>query len=82
VTGSRFPGVSQAGFCDGHAQGYRNVRYSQPGLTPEGYLEHLRQARTITAPRYDMRDVPTLVALEMQLCCSAAATHAAARCSR
>jgi hypothetical protein len=66
VPGCRFPSVSQPGFCDGHAHAYRNVRYSHPGLTPDGYLEHVRRARAITAPRYDMR-LPRVVALEMQL---------------
>ena len=67
VTGCSFAGISRDGFCDGHAGAYRNVRYSRPGLTPEGYLDHLGRARAITAPRYDMCGLPTGVALEMQL---------------
>lgn len=61
--GLRVSGGDPRGFCDGHAGAYRNVRYSHPGMTPEGYLEHLRRARAITAPRYDMRDLPPVVAL-------------------
>jgi len=67
VPGCAFPRVARAGFCDGHAGAYRNVRYSHPGMAPEDYLEHLRRARAITAPRYDMRDLPPVVALEMAL---------------
>jgi hypothetical protein len=67
VPGCAFPRVARAGFCDGHAGAYRNVRYSHPGMAPEDYLEHLRRARAITAPRYDMRDLPRVVALEMAL---------------
>ncbi len=67
VAGCTFAAISRDGFCDGHAGAYRNVRYSHPGLTPDGYLEHLGRARAITAPSYDMRGLPSLVALEMQL---------------
>jgi integrase len=67
VAGCRFVAISREGFCDGHAGAYRNVRYSHPGLTPDGYLEHLGRARAISAPRFDMRGLPTLVGLEMGL---------------
>ena len=67
VAGCRFAAISRDGFCDGHAGAYRNVRYSHPGLTPDGYLEHLARARAISAPRFDMRGLPALVGLEMGL---------------
>lgn len=34
-------------------------------LTPVGYLEHLADARRISAPKFDMRGVPAVVALEL-----------------
>jgi integrase len=67
VAGCTFAGISRDGFCDGHAGAYRNVRCAHPGLTPEGYLQHLGDARVICAPRYDMRGLGPLLALEMQL---------------
>ena len=63
----RFPPIGKWGFCDAHAQRYRNARYARPELTPEDYLAHLTEAQKASAPRYDMRGLPQVVQLEMQL---------------
>jgi hypothetical protein len=62
-----FPPIGTLGFCDAHAQGYGNVRYSRSELTPDGYLAHLTEARKASAPSYDMRSLPEVVQLELQL---------------
>jgi integrase len=62
-----FPGIGRDCFCDGHSQAYRNARYARPGLTPDGYLQHLQRACAISAPSYDMRGLPAVIALEMGL---------------
>jgi integrase len=67
VPGCRFPPIATLGFCDAHAQGYRSVRYSRPELTPNGYLAHFTEARKASAPSYDLRGLPEVVQLELQL---------------
>jgi len=65
VVACGFPQTGRDGFCDGHLWRYRNVRHAHRDLTPAGYLEHLADARRISAPKFDMRGVPATVALEL-----------------
>ena len=67
VVACRFPQTGRDGFCDGHLWRYRNVRHARRDLTPAGYLEHLADARRISAPKFDMRGVPATVALEVRV---------------
>jgi integrase len=61
-----FPNVGQEGFCDAHQQRFREARARRPGLTADAYDEHLTAAGVIGAPRFDMRGLPEVVALELQ----------------
>jgi integrase len=65
IAGCRFPASGRTVFCDGHAWRYRNARAARPGLTPEGYLGYLDEARRVSAPHYDMTDLPPVLRLEM-----------------
>jgi integrase len=65
IPGCRFPSSGRTVFCDGHAWRYRNARLARSGLTPEGYLAYLVEARRVSAPRYDMAPLPPTLRLEM-----------------
>ena len=62
----RFPSAGKDGLCDCHLQRYFNARYRRVGLTVGGYLDLLKDARAISAPKFDMRNLPTVVQLELQ----------------
>ena len=67
IVGCRFPAAGRMVFCDGHGWRFRNARFARPGLTPEGYLAHLNEARRVVAPRYDMSALAPVLRLEMGL---------------
>jgi hypothetical protein len=67
IAGCRFSSAGQTGFCDGHGCRFRNARATRPRLTAEGYLGYLREARRVSAPRYDMSALAPLLRLEMGL---------------
>lgn len=62
-----FPSVGRDGFCDTHTQRYFNARYRRVGLSAASYLALIADARRISAPRFDMRGLPTVVGLELSL---------------
>lgn len=66
IGGCRFPDVGREGFCDSHQQRFRDARGRRPGLTADGYHEHLTAAGQIGAPKFDMRGLPEIVRLELQ----------------
>jgi integrase len=66
VPACRFPSAGKDGLCDCHTQRYFNARYRRLGLTVAGYLQRLDDARAICAPKFDMRDLPAVVQLELQ----------------
>jgi integrase len=67
MTGCRFPAAGRMVFCDGHAWRFRNARATRPGLTADGYIAYLTEARRVTAPSYDMSALPPTLRLEMGL---------------
>ncbi len=67
ITGCRFPAAGQMVFCDGHGWRFRNARATRPGLTADGYIAYLTEARRVTAPSYDMSALPPTLRLEMGL---------------
>jgi len=67
MAGCDFPAAGQMVFCDGHGWRFRNARAARPGLTAEGYIAYLTEARRVTAPSYDMSALPAMVRLEMGL---------------
>jgi hypothetical protein len=67
VAGCAFPTVGRSTFCDLHAVGYRNVRHRRRGeLDEASYVAHLERARLRGRPRFDLRDLPRTVQLELQ----------------
>jgi integrase len=66
VPACRFPSAGRDELCDCHTQRYFNARYRRLGLTVAGYLALLDDARAICAPKFDMRDLPAVVQLELQ----------------
>jgi len=61
------PAAGQMVFCDGHGRRFRNARATRPGLTADGYIAYLTEARRVTAPSYDMSALPPTLRLEMGL---------------
>jgi integrase len=78
VVGCRFPAAGKMVFCDGHGWRFCNARAARPGLTAEGYIAYLTEARRVTAPSYDMSGLPRVVQLELGLAlqCRQAAARA------
>jgi len=67
MAGCRFPAAGEMVFCDGHGWRFRNARSTRPGLTADGYIAYLTEARRVTAPSYDMSALPPTLRLEMGL---------------
>jgi integrase len=67
IAGCTFPPVGRSELCDLHAVGYRNARQRRGGeLDEAGYVAHLERARLRGRPRFDLRNLPTVVRLELQ----------------
>jgi integrase len=67
VPACAFPTVGRSTLCDLHAVGYRNVRHRRGGeLDEAGYVAHLERARLRGRPRFDLRDLPRVLQLELQ----------------
>jgi integrase len=67
VPGCRFPGMGRFGLCDTHNTRFAHVRSADPAVTLSDYLASVARLRRSSAPRYDVRDLPELLALELQL---------------
>ena len=65
VSGCRFPAIAGQGLCDTHHRSFGWLATRRPGLEPADYVEHLATARQQIRPRFDLRGVGTVVALEL-----------------
>jgi integrase len=79
LPGCAFPAVQGRELCDAHQKGYRWLRWHQSGIDLDGYIEHLQAARERGRPRFELRGVGPIVALELgyALQCRQAARGAA-----
>ncbi|MDP8909602.1 MAG: hypothetical protein M3N47_10920, partial [Chloroflexota bacterium] len=53
------------GLCDSHDKSFGWLASRRPGLDPDGYVEHLATAREQVGPRFDLRGLGLIVALEL-----------------
>lgn len=65
VEGCDFVRVCGGELCDAHQRSYAWLRWKRGGLDLERFLAHVHDARGRTAPRFDLRGVPAIVALEL-----------------
>jgi hypothetical protein len=65
VFGCRFPAIAGQGLCDTHHRSFGWLATRRPGLEPADYVAHLATARQQLRPRFDLRGVGTVVALEL-----------------
>ena len=65
IGGCRFPAIAELGFCDSHHRSFGWLRSRRQGIEPHDYVEHLASAREHAGPRFDLRGVGELVALEL-----------------
>jgi len=65
VCGCAFATAARSAFCDTHLKSFRWLRGRRPELQPADYLAHLAQARESASPRFDLRGLSPLVALEL-----------------
>jgi integrase len=61
-----FPSAGRTAFATATPSATSTRAYRRLGLTVAGYLALLDDARAICAPKFDMRDLPAVVQLELQ----------------
>jgi hypothetical protein len=82
VTGCSFVRVRGGELCDAHHRSYAWLRWRRGDLDIERFLAHVQAGRERTAPRFDLRSVSPVVALELGTRCSAVTTSAERRSPR
>jgi len=60
-----FAAIGDHGLCDAHHKSFRWLARQGPGLEPGDYLAHLAGVRDHVGPRFDLRGVGPVVALEL-----------------
>lgn len=65
MPGCAFPSVLGRELCDAHQKGFRWLRWHDAGVDLDGYIDHLRTAGERGRPRFDLRGVGPIVALEL-----------------
>jgi integrase len=65
IAGCAFPAIVGKELCDAHHKGYRWLSWHQAGVGLDDYLEHLQAGRERGRPRFDLRGVGAIVALEL-----------------
>jgi integrase len=65
VPGCAFPAIVGKELCDAHNKGYRWLAFHRAGVDLDQYLEHLQDGRERGRPRFDLRGVGPIVALEL-----------------
>jgi len=65
VAGCAFPAIQGKELCDAHHKGFRWLSWHQAGVELDEYLAHLQAGRERGRPRFDLRGVGTVVALEL-----------------
>jgi integrase len=65
VPGCAFPAIVGKDLCDAHHKGFRWLRWHRSGVDLDAYLEHLQSGRERGRPRFDLRGVGAIVALEL-----------------
>ena len=65
LPGCAFPAVVGKELCDAHQKGFRWLRWHQAGIDLDGYVEHLQNSQERGRPRFDLRGVSAIVALEL-----------------
>jgi integrase len=79
VPSCALPQIVGKELCDAHHKGFRWLSWHQAGIDLDQYLEHLQAGRERGRPRFDLRGVCPIVALELgyALQCRSAARGAA-----
>jgi hypothetical protein len=77
-----FARVRGGELCDAHHRSYAWPRRHRGGLDIEQYLAHVHAGRSRAAPRFNLRDVGPVVALELGYALQCATTSAARRSPR
>lgn len=65
AAGCSFIRVRGGELCDAHQRSYAWLRWHWGGLDMERFLAHVQAGRERTAPRFDLRGVQPVVALEL-----------------
>ena len=65
VEGCRFMAVRGGELCDGHHKRYTWLRWHRGELDLDGYVAHADNGRRRSAPRFDLRGIGAIVALEL-----------------
>lgn len=65
VPGCAFPAIVGKELCDAHNKGYRWLRWHHADVDLDRYLEHLQTRRERGRPRFELRGVGPIVALEL-----------------
>ena len=65
LPGCRFPAMGNHNLCDTHNLHFAHLRALEPHATPLDLLARAAHVRLSSAPRYDLRDLPELVRLEL-----------------
>jgi integrase len=66
LPGCRFPAMGKWRFCDTHNMHFAHTRASNPAATPADLLAWAARRQRSSAPRFDVRELPELVRLELQ----------------
>ena len=66
LPGCRFPAMGRRGFCDTHNANFACGRKLDGAATEQEYLDRAARVKLSSAPRYDVRGLDGMLALEMQ----------------
>jgi len=66
LPGCRFPAMGKWRFCDTHNMHFAHLRAGDPAATPADLLAWAARRQRSSAPRFDVRELPELVRLELQ----------------
>jgi integrase len=65
VEGCSFPAIVGHELCDAHHKSFRWLRWRRPDFDLDRFLEHVETGRERGGPRFDLRGVGPIVALEL-----------------